>query len=557
MNEELSGIVGLRPDLRSRSRGAGRDQPALFTNWYAATSFVVHLNLTDDQPHDIELYAVDWDNQFRHETIQVTNATTGAVLDSVLLTNFAQGVYLQFMVTGSVVIKVTSDSDASAVLSGIFFDPASSMQDPPPTTATLVQADTTTQGNWIGTYGTLGYDIPGETPSMPSYATVGLSGEQEDTAAITPNDPVALQNVDGVGRDSTFWFSGNKLSVDVTIASGYAVQVGLYEVDWGGDSWLDQVQVTDGATGAVLDTQVLSNFTQGTYLDWTVTGSVVITITRLTTAGPGLSGIFLDPAAPAATAVKTDSTTQGNWIGTYGTQGYDVIGGTSSVPGYATVQPTGQSTITWAGITGDPRSLKVPDGGRVAAAWASSTSFTVNVDFTDGQAHDLALYAVDWLSQGISEQIQLTDAATGAVLATDTLSNFSGGDFLQWRVYGDILITVTRLAGPSAVISGLFFDPASISTSAADPTTAAIVKQDSTTEGNWDGAYGSQGYDLANGSSDDVPHSMFVEFYGASTVTWAASTTDPRALQQSSGSGAHGGGMGEHERDGLERGFRG
>ena len=67
--------------------------------------------------------------------------------------------------------------------------------------------------------------------------------------------------------------------------------------------------------------------------------------------------------------LKTDTTTQGNWIGTYGTQGYDVIGNATSLPSYATVTPSGQSTYTWAASTTDPRALQDAGGtGRIAAA---------------------------------------------------------------------------------------------------------------------------------------------------------------------------------------------
>jgi hypothetical protein len=44
-------------------------------------------------------------------------------------------------------------------------------------------------------------------------------------------------------------------------------------------------------------------------------------------------------------------------------------------------------------------------------------------------------------------------------LDTETISSFSGGDYLQWAVTGNVVITVKCLAGPNAVISGLFFDP--------------------------------------------------------------------------------------------------
>ena len=88
----------------------------------------------------------------------------------------------------------------------------------------------------------------------------------------------------------------------------------------------------------------------------------------------------------------------------------------------------------------------------------TGSSFTINVNLGDGQVHDLALYAVDWDNKGRSEQIQVINAATGAVLDTETLSSFSGGEYLQWAVSGDVEIKVTSLVSASAVVSGLFLD---------------------------------------------------------------------------------------------------
>ena len=53
------------------------------------------------------------------------------------------------------------------------------------------------------------------------------------------------------------------------------------------------------------------------------------------------------------------------------------------------------------------------------------TSFTVDVDLTDGQAHDLELYFLDWSNSGRSEQVQIRNAATGALLDTETVSSFA------------------------------------------------------------------------------------------------------------------------------------
>jgi hypothetical protein len=63
---------------------------------------------------------------------------------------------------------------------------------------------------------------------------------------------------------------------------------------------------------------------------------------------------------------------------------------------------------------------------------------------------------VDWPDRGIQEQIQVIDAASGSVLDTRTLSSFSGGVYLQWSVTGHVQFKVTRQAGPTAIVSGLF-----------------------------------------------------------------------------------------------------
>ncbi len=56
--------------------------------------------------------------------------------------------------------------------------------------------------------------------------------------------------------------------------------------------------------------------------------------------------------------------------------------------------------------------------------------------------------------------MQITNAATGAVLSTQTISSFSGGAYLNYEVSGEIRITITDQAGPNAVLNGLFLDPA-------------------------------------------------------------------------------------------------
>ena len=131
------------------------------------------------------------------------------------------------------------------------------------------------------------------------------------------------------------------------------------------------------------------------------------------------------------------ATTEGNWIGTYGVAGLRHRRHSTSLPSYATVTPSGQSSYTWTTTTTDPRALQDAGGtNRVAACWYAATSFTVDVNLTDGQTHDLELYFLDWDNKGRIEQVQISNAATGAVLDTETISSFSTGVYLDWAVAG-------------------------------------------------------------------------------------------------------------------------
>ena len=84
----------------------------------------------------------------------------------------------------------------------------------------------------------------------------------------------------------------------------------------------------------------------------------------------------------------------------------------------------------------------------------------MDVNLTDGQTHDLELYFLDWDSAGRSEQVQISDASTGAVLSTQTVSSFQSGVYLDYAVSGNIVITITNRRPRNAVLSGLFLDPA-------------------------------------------------------------------------------------------------
>ena len=383
--------------------------------------------------------------------MQISDAASGAVLSTQSISSFQSGEYLDYAVSGHIVITITRTAGANAVLNGLFLDPSA--------TATLVRQDTTTQGTWIGTYGASGYDIVSGPTSLPAGDTVTPAGQSTYTWTTTSTDPRALQVPGSSNRVAAVWYSPTSFTVDVNLGDGQAHDLELYFVDWDNRGRAETVQISDAASGAVLSTQSISSFQSGEYLDYAVSGHIVITITRTAGANAVLNGLFLDPAS-TATPVRQDTTTQGTWIGTYGASGYDIVSGPTSLPAGDTVTPAGQSTYTWTTTTTDPRALQVPgSSNRVAAVWYSPTSFTVDVNLGDGAAHDLELYFVDWDNRGRAETVQISDAASGAVLTTQTISSFQSGEYLDYAVSGHIVITITRTAGANAVLNGLFLDP--------------------------------------------------------------------------------------------------
>jgi hypothetical protein len=161
-------------------------------------------------------------------------------------------------------------------------------------------------------------------------------------------------------------------------------------------------------------------------------------------------------ASGSATFLEADTVDQGNWQQSYGSEGYDVFGASASFPSYATVTATDESRRVWSAATTNVRALATQAGGRAAAAWYSTTSFSVNVDVTDGQTHQIALYFLDWNNVGISESIAVLNSA-GQVIDSRTISSFGGGEYEVWDVSGDVTFRITRLSGPNAVLSGIFF----------------------------------------------------------------------------------------------------
>ncbi|WP_210420298.1 S8 family serine peptidase [Aquisphaera giovannonii] len=203
--------------------------------------------------------------------------------------------------------------------------------------------------------------------------------------------------------------------------------------------------------------QVLSTATPNSSLAGkTVTGGILNAGAALSS---GSAGATASPSA-SCSFVGTNTIAQGNWAGAFGSDGRAIARVSPAYPSYATVGVLGSSLWTWAGPTTDPRALSTtgttPDS-RIASCWYNGTSFTIDVNITDGKSHPASLYLVDWDSTSRSEKVQVVDAASGAVLDTRTTSSFHSGTYLTWNLSGHVRFVVSRIGGDNAVVSGLFF----------------------------------------------------------------------------------------------------
>ncbi len=505
-------------DVRALQKVNGTDRIA--ATWFGEPTFTIDLNFTDSLTHQVAIYCLDWDNYGpRSQKVEILDSNN-TVLDTRTISNFTGGQYLVWNLSGRVKIRATALS-TNSVIEGIFFGTISA-----PATASFVRVDTTTQGNWKSTYGQDGYRLSGDGLKNPTYVTPAVTSQQHTWASST-TDVRALQKVSGTDRIAGTWYGEPIFTIDLNFTDAFIHQVAIYCLDW--DSYgprSQKIEILD-SNNTVLDTRTISNFTGGQYLIWNLSGRIKIRATALSTNSV-IEGIFFGSSlsSAAATFVKIDTTTKGNWKSAYGQDGYRLSGDGTKNPTYVTPAITSLQT-TWVASTTDIRALqKVNDTDRIASTWFGEPTFTIDLNFTDSLVHQVAIYCLDWDNYGPrSQKVEILDS-NNAVLDTRTISNFTGGQYLVWNLSGRVKIRTTALT-TNSVIEGIFFG------SASSVTAATFVKVDTITQGNWKSAYGQEGYRLM-GDGTKNPTYVTPAITSLQT-TWAASTTDIRALQKVSG----------------------
>lgn len=171
------------------------------------------------------------------------------------------------------------------------------------------------------------------------------------------------------------------------------------------------------------------------------------------------------PVPPSASVsyVQLDTATKGSWRNSYGADGHNTVNDSVNYPSYAQVSVAGYTSPTWMTSTTDVRGLqKAVAGDRIAARWDSSSSFTIDLNLTDGLIHRVAIYGLDWDGNNRSQRFDVLDAGTNVVMDTRTISTFNGGEYLVWNVSGHVKINVTKTGAKTAVVSGLYFGGPSV-----------------------------------------------------------------------------------------------
>lgn len=239
--------------------------------------------------------------------------------------------------------------------------------------------------------------------------------------------------------------------------------------------------------------------------------------------GPGTNG------ANSATFVKADATTRGNWKNVFGAEGNWIYSAQPQLPSFAQISPIGASEWIWNESTDDPAAPQLPSAtsNRVAACWYSFNPFAMNIRLTDGNAHLVSAYFLDWDEAGRQTQVEIVDGQSGAALHTQVISNFSNGLYLTWEVRGHVQLRLTPLAptGGNAALSALFLDPKFM-----PPVKPAArwVRADHVTRGNWKSLYGSEGA-IVVGDQSVIPSYGSISVSGKTDIFWTNSTSEVRA----------------------------
>ncbi|MGZ8901671.1 MAG: chitobiase/beta-hexosaminidase C-terminal domain-containing protein, partial [Limisphaerales bacterium] len=166
--------------------------------------------------------------------------------------------------------------------------------------------------------------------------------------------------------------------------------------------------------------------------------------------------------ATAVDFLGFDWQTMGSWIGNVGNAGYFLTMFAPVASGTA-IDHNATPRWVWLWSTDDPATLQKPPAAnsadRYAACWYDLDVLSFRLDLREARALILSVYALDYDSGGRIQQFDLLNPATGELIDSQSVERFHDGVYLKWRISSSVVLRVSRLAGPNAVVSGIFLDP--------------------------------------------------------------------------------------------------
>ncbi|MDB5322216.1 MAG: hypothetical protein JWN40_3847 [Phycisphaerales bacterium] len=173
----------------------------------------------------------------------------------------------------------------------------------------------------------------------------------------------------------------------------------------------------------------------------------------------------------AATYLAKDTTTQGNWVGVYGADGYWIEQGYSatntsmqSLPAYVTRCDWGGTALGYDWATeSNARSLTKPDGitttRQAVTFYGPGSTCTLSVTFT--ALKKIRIYNGIY-DGGRVIAFAVKDRDTGATLnsQTEDATEAANGVWYSYSIIGNIDFVYTLISGGNCTAaSGIFFDP--------------------------------------------------------------------------------------------------
>ena len=159
--------------------------------------------------------------------------------------------------------------------------------------------------------------------------------------------------------------------------------------------------------------------------------------------------------------VKEDRSTSGTWKGVYGKNGYLLPGIGKKAPEQADIKVVGRQ-LNGQLKTNEARALQCETGEDRAIAGYVDGQFSVEILSENTKPRKITLYMLDWgyddPKKARTSEVSATNSITGAVYDVRKVESYREGVYLTYEVTGNVTFKFARVKGPTAALSGVFFD---------------------------------------------------------------------------------------------------